>query len=77
MVDMDAPADCGVWMKIRDLIKMIEADGWRHVETKGSHRQYKHSEKKGRVTIPGHPGDDVHADTLKSVLIQAGLQRKP
>jgi predicted RNA binding protein YcfA (HicA-like mRNA interferase family) len=64
-------------MKIRDVIKLIEADGWKHVKTRGSHRQYKHPEKRGRVTIPGHPGDDVHPDTLKSVLTQAGVRPKP
>ena len=64
-------------MKIRDLIKAVEKDGWKHVKTKGSHRQYKHTEKPGRVTIPGHPGDDVHPETLKSILTQAGLKDKP
>lgn len=64
-------------MKIRDLMKLIERDGWRLVKTRGSHRQYKHPIKKGRVTVPGHPGDDVHPDTLSSVLIQAGLKGKP
>jgi predicted RNA binding protein YcfA (HicA-like mRNA interferase family) len=64
-------------MKIRDLIKLVESDGWRHIVTRGSHRQYKHPAKKGRVTIPGHSNDDVHPDTLKSVLMQAGLKQKP
>ena len=64
-------------MKIRELIRQVEADGWRHVKTRGSHRQYKHPVKRGRVTIPGHSGDDVHPATLKSVLTQAGLKVKP
>ncbi|MFN7926005.1 MAG: type II toxin-antitoxin system HicA family toxin [Bryobacteraceae bacterium] len=64
-------------MKVRDLIRNVERDGWRHVKTKGSHRQYKHSQKPGRVTIPGHLNDDVHPDTLKSILNQAGLREKP
>jgi predicted RNA binding protein YcfA (HicA-like mRNA interferase family) len=64
-------------MKIRDLIRTIEKDGWVHVKTRGSHRQYKHPAKPGRVTIPGHPGDEVHPDTLKSALTQAGLRGKP
>jgi predicted RNA binding protein YcfA (HicA-like mRNA interferase family) len=64
-------------VKVRDLMRLIESDGWRHVRTRGSHRQYKHPVKKGRVTVPGHGGDDVHPDTLKSVLIQAGLKDKP
>jgi predicted RNA binding protein YcfA (HicA-like mRNA interferase family) len=63
-------------VKVRDLIRLIEKDGWRIVATRGSHRQYKHALKKGRVTIPGHPGDDIHPDTLKSVLTQAGLRGK-
>jgi predicted RNA binding protein YcfA (HicA-like mRNA interferase family) len=63
-------------VKVRDLIKLIESDGWKHIRTRGSHRQYKHAVKKGRVTVPGHPVDDVHTDTLKSVLIQAGLKGK-
>ena len=61
-------------MKVRDVIKLVESDGWRHVATKGSHRQYKHPVKPGRVTVPGHPGDDLHPGTLKSVLLQAGLK---
>ena len=64
-------------MKVRDLIRLIESDGWQYVRTRGSHHQYKHPVKKGRVTVPGHPGDDVHFDTLKSVLSQAGLKGKP
>ncbi len=63
-------------MKVRDLIKLIEADGWRHIGTKGSHRQYKHLSKPGRVTVPGHLGEDMHPGTLKSVLMQAGLKGK-
>jgi len=63
-------------MKIREVIKLIERDGWFLVETKGSHRQYKHAQKAGRVTIAGHPGDDLAPGTLNSVLKQAGL-RKP
>jgi len=47
-------------MKVRDIIKAIEADGWRMVAQKGSHRQFKHPAKSGRVTVPGHPGDDLY-----------------
>jgi len=46
-------------MKVRDIIKLIEADGWYIVVTKGSHRQYKHPKKPGRVTIAGHPSDEM------------------
>ena len=61
-------------MKIRDIIKMIESDSWYQVDTKGSHRQYKHPVKQGRVTIAGHPGDDLAAGTLNSILKQAKLK---
>ncbi|HEY5164134.1 MAG TPA: type II toxin-antitoxin system HicA family toxin, partial [Terriglobales bacterium] len=52
-------------MKIRDVIRLVENDGWRYLKTKGSHRQYKHPMKKGRVTIAGHPSDEVHPTTFK------------
>ena len=61
-------------MRVRDLIKMLEADGWFLVNTKGSHRQFKHPSKKGRVTIAGHPSDDLAPGTLNSVLKQAELK---
>ncbi|HNW61181.1 MAG TPA: type II toxin-antitoxin system HicA family toxin [bacterium] len=62
-------------MKIRDVIKMVEKDGWYLIYQKGSHRQYKHPLKKGRVTIAGHPGDDLAAGTLNSVFKQAGISK--
>lgn len=62
-------------MKIRDVIKVIEADGWYIIVTRGSHRQYKHPVKPGRVTIAGHPGDDLAPGTLDSVLKQAQLKK--
>jgi predicted RNA binding protein YcfA (HicA-like mRNA interferase family) len=61
-------------VKVRDLIKMVEQDGWKYIYTTGSHRHFKHPAKPGKVTIPGHPGDDVHPTTLRSVLKQAGLK---
>ena len=63
-------------MKVRDIIKMIEADGWYLVATRGSHRQYKHPTKPGRVTIAGHPGDDLAPGTLNSILKQAQLKKR-
>jgi predicted RNA binding protein YcfA (HicA-like mRNA interferase family) len=62
-------------MKIRDVIKLIEADGWYLVATRGSHRQFKHPTKPGRVTIAGHPGDELAPGTLGSVLKQAQLTK--
>ena len=61
-------------MKIRDVIKMIENDGWYLVATKGSHRQYKHSDKPGRVTIAGHPNHDLAPGTFNSILKQSKLK---
>ena len=61
-------------MKIRDILKLIEADGWRLVVTVGSHRQYKHPEKTGRVTIAGHPSKDLDPKTQSSILKQARLK---
>jgi predicted RNA binding protein YcfA (HicA-like mRNA interferase family) len=62
-------------MKIRDIVKLIEADGWYMVATKGSHRQYKHPAKRGRVTIAGHLNDDLAPGTLNSIFKQAKLQK--
>jgi predicted RNA binding protein YcfA (HicA-like mRNA interferase family) len=61
-------------MKVRDIIKMIEEDGWYLVATKGSHRQYKHLTKSGRVTIAGHLSDDLAPGTLNSIMKQAKLR---
>jgi predicted RNA binding protein YcfA (HicA-like mRNA interferase family) len=60
-------------LKVRDVITLIEDDGWYLVVTRGSHRQYKHPTKSGRVTIAGHPSDDLAPGTLNSVLKQAQL----
>jgi predicted RNA binding protein YcfA (HicA-like mRNA interferase family) len=62
-------------MKIRDVIKLLEEDGWYLVVTKGSHRQYKHPTKPGRVTIAGHPGHDLAPGTLGSIFKQAQLPK--
>jgi predicted RNA binding protein YcfA (HicA-like mRNA interferase family) len=62
-------------MKVRDIIKLVEKDGWLLVpRTATSHRQYKHPVKPGRVTIAGQPGDDVDPGTRNSILRQAGLK---
>ena len=61
-------------MKVRDLLRIIEADGWYHARTRGSHRQYKHPSKSGLVTVPGHPSEEVAPGTLNSILKQAGLK---
>ena len=61
-------------MKVRQVIRLLEDDGWHLVTTRGSHRQYKHPTKPGRVTVPGTMNDDLAPGTLNSVLKQAGLK---
>jgi len=60
-------------MKVRDMIRLVENDGWVHIATRGSHRQFKHPVKPGRVTIAGKPSDDIAPGTLNSVMKQAGM----
>jgi len=62
-------------VKVRDVVSLIESDGWVQVRTKGSHRQFQHPTKPGLVTVAGKPGVDVPPGTLNSVLKQAGLKR--
>jgi predicted RNA binding protein YcfA (HicA-like mRNA interferase family) len=61
-------------MKVRDIIKMIERDGWYLDRTRGSYQQYKHAKKAAVVTVPGKPNDDVAPGTLNSILKNAGLK---
>lgn len=61
-------------MKARDVIKLIEDDGWYLVRTKGSHRQFKHPQKPGVVTVSGSLGKEMPPGTLNSVLKQAQLK---
>jgi predicted RNA binding protein YcfA (HicA-like mRNA interferase family) len=62
-------------MKVRDIVRQIEADGWRMLKRTGSgHRQFKHPTKPGRVTVSGDLGDDLSAGLRISILKQAGLR---
>ena len=63
-------------LKVRDAIRLIERDGWFLVATRGSHRQYKHPIKPGRVTIAGKLSDDISPGTGNSILKQAGLKEQ-
>ena len=63
-------------MKVRDVIKLVVADGWELVRTKGSHRQYHHPTKRGTVTIPGKPSDTLQSGLLSSIFKQAQLEEK-
>lgn len=59
-------------MNSKEIIKMLEFDGWFLVRVKGSHHHFKHQTKKGLVTIP-HPKKDLKEKTVKSIMKQAGL----
>ena len=62
-------------MKVSEVLRMLGDDGWFLVAMRGSHRQFKHAAKAGRVTVPGKPSDDLAPGTLNSILKQAGLKK--
>lgn len=59
---------------IREVDKLIRSDGWYEVKKVGSHHQYKHPTKQGKVTIPEHAGKDIHIAVVKSIKKQAGIE---
>lgn len=61
-------------MKGAEVIRLLERDGWELSRTKGSHRQFKHADRPGKVTVAGKPRDTLHPKTLASILRQAGLK---
>ena len=61
-------------MTVREVLRIIEEDGWIMVAQKGSHRQYKHPDKPGRITVAGHLKDDIAPGMLNSILRQARLK---
>jgi predicted RNA binding protein YcfA (HicA-like mRNA interferase family) len=61
-------------MKVSDVLKMIRNDGWYQVAQRGSHRQFKHPSRPGRVTVAGKPSDELAKGTQMSILKQAGLR---
>ncbi len=63
-------------MKIRDILRLLRDDGWFLVASRGSHQQFKHPSKLGRVTVAGHLNDDLAPKTLRSILEQAGLKER-
>jgi len=62
-------------MDSREIIRALKQDGWYEVNQVSSHKQFKHPEKKGRVTVP-HPYKDIPEGTLKSIEKQAGIKLK-
>jgi predicted RNA binding protein YcfA (HicA-like mRNA interferase family) len=63
-------------MKVREVVRLLERDGWYQVTQRGSHRQFRHPTKTGRVTVAGNPNRDVAPGTLGSILRQAGLTKE-
>jgi predicted RNA binding protein YcfA (HicA-like mRNA interferase family) len=63
-------------MKVKDVIRLLEEDGWFLAATRGSHRQFKHPTKAGRATVAGKLSDDISPGTLNSILKQARLKEK-
>ena len=61
-------------MKVAEILRLLQQDGWFLVAQKGSHRQFKHASKPGRVTVPGKPSDDLAPGTNNSILKQSGLK---
>jgi predicted RNA binding protein YcfA (HicA-like mRNA interferase family) len=61
-------------VKVGEAIRLLERDGWILVATRGSHRQYRHPVKLGRVTVAGKPSEDLAPGTLNSILKQSGLK---
>jgi predicted RNA binding protein YcfA (HicA-like mRNA interferase family) len=63
-------------LTVRDVLRLIETNGWRHVATRGGHRPYRHDDKAGRVTVAGKLSDEVSPGTLNSILKQARLKER-
>ncbi len=63
-------------MKVRDVLKRLQDEGWQQVRQRGSHRIFQHPTKPGIVVVPGKPGDDIPPGTLGAILKQAQIQEK-
>ena len=61
-------------MKVQEVLRLLHEDGWMVVAVRGSHRQFKHPDKRGRVTVAGKPSEELAPGTLNSILKQAGLK---
>ena len=69
-------SDRCVVVKVREMISELAADGWFQIRQSGSHRIFRHAEKKGSVTVPGALGIELSKSTLASIVRQAGLERR-
>ena len=72
-----SPRGASSEVKVREVIRLLQEDGWTLVVTRGNHRQFKHPTKPGRVTVSGNLGDDMPKGTFGSVTRQAGLKGRP
>jgi predicted RNA binding protein YcfA (HicA-like mRNA interferase family) len=63
-----------LWVKVRDVLRQLRQEGWEQVRMKGSHRQFRHPERSGTVTVAGKPGVEIPIGTLKNIFKQAGLK---
>jgi predicted RNA binding protein YcfA (HicA-like mRNA interferase family) len=63
-------------VKVKEIIELLERNGWNQVRTRGSHRQFRHPVKPGTVTVAGAMSKDLPLGTLKQIYRQAGLQRR-
>lgn len=61
-------------MKVGEVLRRLHDEGWVLVRIRGDHRQFKHPDRPGLVTVPGKPSDDLNPGTLNSILKQAGLK---
>jgi predicted RNA binding protein YcfA (HicA-like mRNA interferase family) len=62
-------------VKVSEILRMLSDDGWVIVATRGSHRQFKHPGKSGRVTVPGKPSDELAPGTINSIRKQTGFKK--
>jgi len=62
-------------VKVAEILRLLNDEGWNLVVTRGSHRQFKHPSKRGRVTVPGKPSDELAPGTLNSIRKQAGFKK--
>jgi predicted RNA binding protein YcfA (HicA-like mRNA interferase family) len=71
----EIPACYAFAVQVSEILRMLQQDGWALIASRGSHRQFKHASKPGRVTVPGKPSDDLAPGTQNSILKQAGLKQ--
>jgi predicted RNA binding protein YcfA (HicA-like mRNA interferase family) len=62
-------------MRVVEVLRLLERDGWELSRTRGSHRQYRHQTRPGKVTVPGKPSSTLHPKTLASIFKQAGMEK--